>query len=93
MAGDRPAGPVLTATAVGRAIAAAICEHNRDVAVVDRGSYLRVTAPRRCVVPRAAIEAHLGAPFALPADLERVMPSFQGALSWTDEEVAWSRES
>lgn len=88
-----PVGPVLAANETGRAIAAAICAHNADAAVVDRGSYLRVTAPGRCAVTRAAIEDHLGAPFSLPADLERVMPSFEGRMTWTDEEVAWSRAS
>lgn len=90
---DARVGPVLAATPVGRAIAAAICERNQGASVIDRGSYLRVSVPRRCAVTREAIEAHLGAAFALPGDLERVMPSFEGTLAVTEEEVTWSRES
>jgi hypothetical protein len=93
MSSDAPVGPVLAATPTGRAIAGAISEHNPTASVIDRGSYLRVTAPGRCAVTREAIEAHLGAAFELPGDLERVMPSFEGTLTLTEEDVTWSRES
>lgn len=83
-------GPVLEADDVGRAIVAAIREANADVAVLDRGGYLRVMVPGRCVVSRAAIEQALGRAFRLPGDLELVMPSFQGAIRITDDEVVWS---
>ena len=82
-------GPVLEANDVARAIIAAIRETNADVEVQDRGAYLRVLVPGRCAVQRVAIERVLGRPFALPADLELVMPSFKGTITISDDEVVW----
>jgi hypothetical protein len=83
-------GPVLAANEVGRAVIAAICEQNDDVEVQDRGSYLRVLAAGRCAVTRHAVERILGRPFRLPADLEMIMPSFQGIFSVTEDEATWA---
>ena len=83
-------GPVLEADEVGDAVIAAIREGNASVTVLDRGGYRRVLVPGRCVVARAAIERALGRAFRLPGDLELVMPSFQGAIEITDDEVVWS---
>jgi toluene monooxygenase system ferredoxin subunit len=82
-------GPVLQGGAAAEAVVAAIRSLNRQVEVLDRGSYLRVLVPGRCLVTRAAIEAELRAPFRLRSDLERVMPSFKGRLSLSDEEACW----
>lgn len=82
-------GPVLDAGDVGRAILAAIRVANPEVEVIDRGSYLRVLAPRECSVTRAAIVAQVGHPFELPSDLERVMVSFKGRFSVTEDEACW----
>lgn len=82
-------GPVLVEGVETDAVIAAIRELNADVTVVDRGAYLRVEVPNRCVVTRAAIERGLGRPFVLPGDLERIMPSFKGALSVALDEAAW----
>lgn len=83
-------GPVLEASEVGRAIVAAIREANAGVEVLDRGAYLRVLVPSRCVVRRDAIARLLGRPFVLPGDLELVMPSFKGRITIGDDEVVWS---
>jgi len=88
-----PAGPVLVAGEVADAIVAAIREENRGAAVVDVGSYLRVSVPGACRVSRAAIERALGRPFHLPGDLERAMASFQGSIAIGDDEVEWSASS
>jgi len=82
-------GPVLHAGAVADAIVSAIRALNDEVEAVDRGSYLRVSAPGRCRVTRAAIESALGAPFRLPGDLEIVMPSFVGAFRVDEDEATW----
>jgi hypothetical protein len=82
-------GPVLQAGEVADAILAAIRAENGAVEVVDRGSYLRVSAPSRCRVSRVAIEAALGRPFELPGDLERVMSSFAGHLCVDEDEASW----
>ena len=82
-------GPVLHACRRAEAVVAAIREAHPDVQVIDRGAYWRVEVPARCVVTRAAIEAHAGEPFHLPSDLESVMPSFRGRLRVTEDEAAW----
>jgi hypothetical protein len=83
-------GPVLSSGRVASAIVAAIRDENPVVEVTDRGSYLRVLAPGRCLVSRAAIEAALGQPFRLPGDLERVMPSFRGCFRVDAEHASWN---
>ena len=72
-------GPVLQAGALTNAIVAAIRDLNSEVMVVDRGAYLRVLAPRSCIVTRASIEKHLGRPVRFPGELETVMSAFKGA--------------
>lgn len=86
-------GPVLEAGELADAVIAAIREQHPEVTVRDRGSYLRVLVPGRCVVRREAIERALGRPVRLPADLERVMPSFQGRLAMTEDMVEWAWSS
>lgn len=82
-------GPVLVANSVGAAVAAALAGLNRGLIVDDHGSYLRVRASGRCVLTRAAVEAHLGRTFVLPVELEAVMPSFAGRLRLTDDGAEW----
>lgn len=82
-------GPVLQTSAVSDAIIAAIKDLNQDVQVVDRGAYLRVLVPLKCVVTRAAIERRLGRPFRFPGELEVVMPSFKGSILLSETEATW----
>lgn len=86
-------GPVLEASETGRAVAAAILTSNAGATVEDRGAYLRVSVPRRCVVTRHEIERQLGRYFVLPRDLELVMPAFQGLLRMSDDGVEWRFEA
>ena len=88
----RDVGPVLEASDAGRAIVAAIRALNAGVRIQDRGAYLRVSVPGRCVVTRQAIEAELGRALEWPRALELVMPSFQGLLSLGDESAEWRLE-
>ena len=85
-------GPVLEAGDAARAVTAAIRELNPGAEVRDRGAYLRVHSPRRCVVTRAAIERNLGRPFRLPGDLECVMPAFKGRFTVSEDEATWTFE-
>ena len=82
-------GPVLEASELGLAVLAAIQSLNLQVVVQDRGAYLRVLSPIRCVVTRQAIEHALGRPVRLPADLELAMPSFKGRLRIDAERAVW----
>jgi nitrite reductase/ring-hydroxylating ferredoxin subunit len=87
--GPGDVGPVLQAGPLGAAVVDAIRALNAEARVVDRGAYLRVLCPGRCVVTRAAIEDRTGAPFRLPGDLELVMSSFQGRFTVDDDEARW----
>jgi hypothetical protein len=84
-------GPVLERGPSGDAVVAAILRENPGARIVDRGSYVRVLVPERCEVSRHAIEMELGGAVTFPCDLERIMPSFKGAMCVTDDEVVWKR--
>ena len=83
-------GPVLTAGAVAQALIEGIRELNRDVMVQDRGAYLRVLAPGRCVVTQAIVSEKLGRTFELPGDLEQIMSTFKGRFQVTGERAEWT---
>jgi toluene monooxygenase system protein D len=83
-------GPVLEAGEVADAIVRAIRETNPEVDVQDRGSYLRVLVPGRCVLERARVERILGRSFALPAELELTMVAFTGSITFSANRVIWS---
>jgi class 3 adenylate cyclase len=82
-------GPVLMRGPIGDAVLAAILARASGGTCLDRGAYVRVLVPGRCVLVRADVEAFLGRPFRLPADLEDVMPSFKGTLVINDDEAVW----
>ena len=82
-------GPVLQSGSVANAIIAAIRDLNEDVMVLDRGAYVRVLVPHRCVVTRSAIEKHLGRSFRFPGELETVMSAFKGSLQLNQDDAAW----
>jgi toluene monooxygenase system protein D len=86
-------GPVLQAGALTNAIVVAIRDLNPEVIVMDRGAYLRVLAPRTCMVTRIGIEKHLGRPMRFPGELETVMSSFKGAIRLTEHEAVWQLRS
>lgn len=93
-AGDTPdaeprVGPVLVACALTQVLVEVLRASNAQVEVVDRGSYLRISAPGALVLRRAAVEIALGHSFRLPADLEFVMPSFAGRLTLSEEQAEW----
>ena len=85
-------GPVLIAGELATAMIAAIRECNDGVEIADRGAYVRVLVPGACRLTRAAVEALTGEPFSIPADLEKVMPSFKGRFEASEEEVSWQFE-
>lgn len=86
-------GPVLEASETGRTLARAILELNPGARLEDRGGYLRILAPRRCLLTRQAAEKVLGRPFRLPIDLEPLMPAFKGLIKVDAEGVEWSFET
>jgi toluene monooxygenase system protein D len=82
-------GPVLEAGLLADAVIAAIQESNQGVTILRRGSYNRVLVPARCAVSRADVENHLGRSLRFPADLEKIMPSFKGDFSVTEDRAEW----
>jgi hypothetical protein len=82
-------GPVLQTGPEADAVIAAISALNSHVELVDRGAYVRVLVPHRCVVTREAIEAQLQRPFRLPRDLEAIMSSFKGLFRVTADQASW----
>jgi hypothetical protein len=82
-------GPVLQCGALADAVISAIKACNATVELLDRGAYVRVLAPGRCVVTRAAIEAVAARPFRLPGELESIMSSFKGRLRIDEDEAVW----
>ena len=85
-------GPVLTGHPRAQAVLEAIRRLNPSVEIHDRGSYMRVLAPRRCLVTRSAIEDILRQPFDFRAELEIMMPSFKGRMRLDDDEAVWTFE-
>lgn len=83
-------GPVLRTGFLANAVIAAIQQRHAEAVVLDRGAYRRVLVPGRCVVTRAAIEAHLGQPVHFPGDLEKVMPAFQGHFTVSEACAVWT---
>jgi hypothetical protein len=82
-------GPVLDNSALAGAMAAAIRSRYGDAQVLDRGSYRRVLVPGRCELTRESVEREAGSPVQLRAALERVMMSFQGRFTVTDDAAVW----
>lgn len=85
----RCVGPVLGPGLLAEAVIAAIQESNEGVTILRRGSYNRVLVPGRCAVSRADVEKHLGRALQFPADLEKIMPSFKGVFSITEDRAEW----
>jgi toluene monooxygenase system protein D len=83
-------GPVLRMSDDVDAVVAAIMDDNpgREITVVDRGAYTRVSGDGDLRVTRESIERHLGRAFAM-RQLEGLMPAFAGRIEMTSEEVRW----
>ena len=86
-------GPVLTGHHRAQAVLEAIRRLNPSVEILNRGSYIRVLAPRRCLVTRSAVEDILRQPFDFRAELEIMMPSFKGRMRLDDDEAVWTFEA
>lgn len=85
----RSVGPVLHATPFAEAVVAAIEQDNSDVVISDEGAYLRILVPDVCRLSRATIEEVTGSSVAFPGDLEAVMPSFAGRISFDENGAVW----
>jgi toluene monooxygenase system protein D len=62
------------------------------VRVEDRGGYVRIGCPGRCVVTRRSLEEALGEPFRL-SELEPSLASFAGRMRFEgDDAIVWYLE-
>jgi toluene monooxygenase system protein D len=89
--GERMVGPVLRTGEVTDALIEAIKLDNPDrpVEVIDRGGYIRVAVPGRCIIRRQTVEAVLGREFRMPGELEVNLSSFAGQIQTGSDEVVW----
>lgn len=87
---NKHVGPVLRMSDDIDAIVAAIMDDNpgRQISVVDRGAYTRVSGEGELRVTRKSIQRHLGRDFEM-RQLEGVMSAFAGRIDITSEEVRW----
>ena len=87
-------GPVLRMSDDLDAIVAAIVEDNpgKQISVIDRGAYTRVSGDGELRVTRASIERNLGRNFEM-RQLEGLMSAFAGRIDMTSEEVWWRLKS
>ena len=87
---NRHVGPVLRMSDEIDAIAAAIVDDNpgKEISVVDRGAYTRISGERELRVTRNSIRRHLGRDFEM-RQLEGLMSAFAGRIDVTSEEVRW----
>ena len=88
MAGKKVVGPIIEAGEMAEAIieAAGIDNEGSKVNIVDRGSYIRIQLESECILRRETIENSIGRPIRM-ADLELVMPGFEGRIDTSTEQV------
>ena len=94
MAEKNVVGPIIQAGEMAEAIieAAGIDNKGSKVNVVDRGSYIRIQLESECILRRETIENSLGRPFRM-ADLELVMPGFEGRIDTSTEQVRFYKKN
>ncbi|MCX9191052.1 monooxygenase [Carbonactinospora thermoautotrophica] len=85
-----PVGPVLRMSDDVDAIVAAIMDDNpgKEITVVDRGAYTRVSGEGELRLTRESVQRHLGREFEM-RQLEGLMSAFAGRIEVTSEEVRW----
>ncbi|MGF1468875.1 MAG: MmoB/DmpM family protein [Sandaracinaceae bacterium] len=86
-------GPVIRSGELADAVIEAIYDDNpeREVTVLDRGDYVRISTDGECRLTKASLERHLGRSFPL-SHLEIEMPSFAGRMKTRGEEFLWYYE-
>lgn len=83
-------GPVVRAGELADAVIEAIWDDNpeKEVSVVDRGDYVRISTEGMCRLTKGSLEKHLGRGFDL-SHLEIEMPSFMGRMKTVGDEYLW----
>jgi toluene monooxygenase system protein D len=88
---DDAVGPVLRMCAEVELVIQAIIDDNpdRQIEVIDRGSYVRVRTPGSMRLSLASLRRHLGASFEM-RQLEAMLSAFAGRIATTSDEIVWS---
>ena len=91
--GKNEVGPVIRSGELAEAVIEAIYEDNPDkeVSIVDRGDYVRISTDQECRLTKASLSKHLGREFDL-SHLEIEMPSFAGRMKTRTDEFLWYYE-
>ena len=87
---DKAVGPILRMSDDVDAIVAAIEDDNpgKEIEVIDRGAYTRISGAGELRVTRESIERHIGRTFEM-RQLEGLMSAFAGRIDMTSEEAVW----
>jgi toluene monooxygenase system protein D len=87
-------GPVLRMSEEVELVIESIREDNpeREIEVVDHGSYLRVQAQGFMRVTLQTLRKNLGASFEM-RQLGAILSAFAGHISTTSEEISWTLDS
>ena len=85
-------GPILSKGELAEAFVCAIREQNTDVNIIDGGAYYRVEVPSHCRITKEDVEKYAKKSISFPMDLESVMPSFTGLLTFEEDSVTWSSQ-
>jgi toluene monooxygenase system protein D len=87
---DNPVGPVLRMSDEVDAVIEAIRDDNpdREIEVIDRGSYVRVQADDYLVVTEESLQRHLGSNFQIRS-LEVMLTAFAGRIKTSSDRIEW----
>ncbi len=85
---NRVVGPVMQSGEIAQAVVEAIKEDNapKEVEVLDRGSYIRISVEDECVINRTTVERMVGRPFKM-YEMEAYMSAFNGQIETSTEQV------
>lgn len=85
-----PVGPILRMCDDVDGIVEAIRDDNegREIAVIDRGSYVRVHADGYLIVTAESLKRNLGDEFEIRS-LENMLTSFAGRITTSSTRVEW----
>ncbi len=83
---DNAVGPVLRSGELAEAVIEAIRLDNpgKEIDVLDRHAYLRVSVERECIVRRSTLEQCLGRAIGMQ-QIEPILGSFSGQIETTED--------
>ncbi len=88
---QHPVGPILRMGDEVDLVVEAIRDDNpdREVEVIDRGSYVRVQADGYLLVTEASLKKHLGEGYEMRS-LEGMLSAFAGRINTASDHIEWT---